>query len=130
MKENNNYIYNSPLHDDKYSHILIIKVWNSFSECNTDYGNIESIVKKRFLEKTFKIKDIEIKWKKIELTSLNKAFGLGDIVIDYPFNSDELLLISSTSIIDNIDKELRELGKLHENNKIIFKIIKPLVKKN
>jgi hypothetical protein len=115
--------------NDNYSHILIIKVWDTISETTSDYGNIESIVKQRFLEDTFKFKSIEMKWKKIVLSPLNKAFGLGDIVIDSPFESDETLLQSLTSMIKYIDKELHQIGKLNKNNKIIFKLIKPLVEK-
>jgi len=42
----NNNVY---MNKDNCSHILFIKVWNDTSECATDYGNIESILKQKLL---------------------------------------------------------------------------------
>ena len=110
---------------NNYSHILIIKVWDNVLESTTNYGNIESKVKERFLEVSNFFKGINL-WKKNELSQMDKAFGLSDIVIDSPYQMDELLLQSVTNIISDIEKELHQTKKMHKNNKIIFKIIKPL----
>lgn len=117
------------MNQNNYSHILIIKVWSNISETITDYGNIESIVKEQFLESKCSYEGIDFKWKKIELSPLDKAFGLSNIVIDTLFDSDEIILSAVSSTIKYIDKKLHELNKLNENDKIVFKLIKPLVER-
>ena len=116
MSENNN-----------YSHIVIIKVWSNTSESITDYGNIENFVKEYFLERTWSHKGINLNFKKINLSRVDKALGLSNIVIDNPFDSDEILLSAITNIINYIDKELHQIKRLNNNDTIIFKVIKPLI---
>jgi hypothetical protein len=95
----------------------------------SNYGNIESVVNDIFLQKKHFYNDIELIWKKIEWSDLNKAFSLGNLVIESPFGSDQFILNSVRSSISEIDKELHENGKLNKNQKIIFKIVKPLVER-
>lgn len=120
----------SPINRENYSHMIIIKVWDTGMESTTNYGNIESIVKKCFLENKLMIEGIELWWRKIVLLPLDKAFGLSDIVINLPFQFDEQLLKATERILENIGKELYEIGKMNRTNKIIFKIIKPLIDSN
>lgn len=112
--------------DSNYSHILIIKIWSTISETTTDYCNIENILKEELLEKKWSHKGIQLIFKKINLSPIDKALGLSNIVIDNPFDSDETLLFVVTNIINYIDKEFHKMSKLNKSNKIIFKVIKPL----
>lgn len=111
------------------SYMLFIKIWNNNSECFTDYGNIESIVKEKLLE--FKWSDsvgIDLCLKKIQLSPIDKGLGLSDITVNTRCHSydDDLVLETLNNIIKNVDEELRIIQKLNINDIIIFKLLKTI----
>ena len=110
-----------------YSHILQIKVWSSLTDSTTDYANIENIVKELFINKKQIYNDMPIQWEKIIWSKYDKQFNLGDLAINTPFDNDFSLMESVITTIFEINNELHKSGKLSKNEKIIFKIVKPLV---
>ena len=110
-----------------YSHILKIKVWSNLTESVTNYANIENVVKDLFIEKKQIHNNIPIKWEKKIWSKYDKQFNLGDLAINTPFDTDFPLMESVISTISEINNELHNSGKLSKNEKIIFKIVKPLV---
>jgi len=110
-----------------YSHILKIKVWSNLTESVTNYANIENVVKDLFIEKKQIHNNIPIKWEKKIWSKYDKHFNLGDLVINTPFETDSPLIESVISSISEINNQLHESEKLSKNEKIIFKIVKPLV---
>ena len=115
--------------DNVYSHILHIKVWSSLTESTTNYANIENIVKELFIQKKQIYNDIPIQWEKIIWSKYDKQFNLGDLAINSPFGNDFPLMESVITTIFEINNELHKSGKLSKNEKIIFKIVKPLVER-
>jgi hypothetical protein len=110
-----------------HSHILDIKVWSSLTDSTTDYANIENIVKDMFIQKKQIYNDIPIQWEKIIWSKYDKQFNLGDLAINSPFNNDISLMESVISTISEMNNYLHKSGKLSKNEKIIFKIVRPLV---
>ncbi len=121
--ENFNYI----LDNNNFSHILCIKIWSDLIDSHTNYANIETKVKDEFLKKEQIYHNIPLEWRKIEWSNYDKVFSLGDLVINSPFGPDLPLVESVTSTIYELNQELHKSGRLSASERIIFKIVKPLV---
>jgi hypothetical protein len=117
--------------ENNYSHILNIKVWSKNTESFTDYANCLNIIKELFLKKKQCYKGFEFEWKRQKWGKIEKAFELGDLVIDLPFISDNILLQTVRKTIDELNVELQELGNvILPTDMIIFNLVKPLVDLN
>ena len=111
---------------ETYSHILSIKVWDFLKRDSLNDIAFEDTVKTKFLEKEQNYNGIKLNWRRTTLTPLDKVFNIGDIVIDSPLSSDELLLKSTRETISEINKKMHETNLLTSDQSIIFKIMKPL----
>ena len=108
--------------NNNYSYALSIKVWSDLTNSNTNYGNIETIVKQMFIQKN----EEPFLWEQKLWTKYDKLFNGGDLVINSYFDSDAPIFEYVMSTIDKITDELRSSGKLSNREKIIFNIVKPL----
>ena len=117
--------------ENNYSHILNIKVWSKNTESFTDYANCLNIIKELFLKKKQSYKGFEFEWKRQQWGKIEKAFELGDLVIDLPFISDNILLQAVRKTIDELNVELQQLGKvISPSDMIIFNLVRPLIDRN
>lgn len=117
------------MNQGNYSHILNIMVLNL--ESNSTTGFAQSVAYIKFINKfvnEYEYYGVKLKWRKIDWTNIDKYFDLGDFVIDSPFSSDEIILEAVKQQITKIQNELYEENNLLLCQKIIFKIVKPLVK--
>lgn len=108
-----------------YTHILSIKILD-FPNMESVNIMLEDMIKTEFLEKKQLYNGIQISWRRKSLTPLEKIFHIGDIVIDSPLNSDDLLLNITRQTISEINRKMHENNLLSKDQSIIFKIMKPL----
>jgi hypothetical protein len=94
---------------ETYSHILSIKILDFLSMESVNIM-LEDMIKTEFLEKKQIYNGIKLNWRRKVLTPLEKIFHIGDIVIDSPLSSDDLLLNITRQTIYKINR------KMHENN--------------
>ena len=117
------------MNQGNYSHILNIKVF--CSDSNSTSGFSQSIayekIANKFLNEENEYYGVKLKWRKIDWNNMDKFFELGDFVIDSPFGSDEIILEAVKQHLTKIQNELYEEKTLLPRQRIIFKIVKPLV---
>ena len=115
------------MNQENYSHILSIKVFSPTINTTTNYARIQERIKDEFLNREKMMNGIGFNWRKIQWDNMDKYFELGDIVIQSPFSSDLLLLENVKKTFSEIDEDFRKKDILVNEDKIIFKILKPLV---
>jgi hypothetical protein len=111
---------------ETYSHILSIKIWDFLKKDSEHDIVLEDMIKTEFLEKEQTYNGLKLQWRRKFLTPVELVFYVGDIVIDSPFNSDELLLNVTRQMISGINRKMHEKNLLTSDQSIIFKIMKPL----
>lgn len=112
-----------------YTHILSIIVWDSQTQYKIDNNNLLDYIKGLFIKKEQVYNGLKIIWHIKELTSLEKAFNKGDIVIDSPFSSDELLLTLTRAAFIDINSYLHEKNLMSKELIATFTITKPLTRR-
>ena len=111
---------------ETYSHMLSIKVWDFLKRDSVNDIIFDDMVKTKFMEKEQCYNGIKLNWRRTTLTPLDKVFNIGDIVIDSPLSSDELLLNLTQQTISDINRKMHEKNLLTSDQSVIFKIMKPL----
>jgi hypothetical protein len=115
--------------DNNFTHILCINVWFEKLALINKTSNIELIIKEKFIKMSFNNdSSIKINWK---INSLNEPYNKlnsGDLITSTAYR-DEIIYSHTDQILKIIEKELKCENKLHDNNVILFTIVKPIVQK-
>lgn len=115
--------------DNKFTHILCIKVWSPHLKMIIKAANIESIIKGKIINQSYYNESpIKINW---IMNIFNEPYNemlAGDLVTNSTFY-DAIIYENTKLFIKNIENELKAENKLDNKNFIIFTITKPIMEK-
>ena len=114
--------------DNKFTHILCVKVWSPHLKMTSNYGNILSIVKNKIVDITMhfisETGDEALNWRiKQFVPPYNEMFA-GDLVINVSLYFENQIYELTKEILKDIEDSLKKENRFPNGEIIIFSIVK------